>query len=271
MQETSATLNDENVSPQPISAPHAIENADSTSSLAIAQPQAAAFVTERESPFPEFNVYQIDTEFVYVEDEEARNPRTVIDVDTISVPRWILYVQGALLGAMALVGFMLGYIVSEATSMVSDAPHTAGPVRVTGEVAYDAGDHLPTPDVGATVMLVPEGARPEQKVGVASLRPGSERVDATDPAIAAIREIGGDFVRADRDGKFRLVVPTPGDYFLLIVSAQRVRSGNERPAPQDLAELGRYVESAPELLANDAYRWVKRRLLEDSTENYVFP
>jgi hypothetical protein len=120
------------------------------------------------------------------------------------------------------------------------------------------------------VLLAPEDARPEQKAAVASFLPGGALVDASDPAVLALREIGGDFTRADGQGRFRLVVPRPGSYFLLIISAHRNRPAGERAAPQDLAELGRYVESAPELLGQKQYRWIRRRFDESEDVSHVF-
>jgi hypothetical protein len=95
-------------------------------------------------------------------------------------------------------------------------------------------------------------------------------VDASDSALPALREIGGDFARADAEGRFRLVAPQPGPYFLLIISSHLDRPVNERPAPQDLAELGRYVDSAPELLAQKRYRWTRRRFRESEQISHVF-
>jgi hypothetical protein len=86
----------------------------------------------------------------------------------------------------------------------------------------------------------------------------------------AVREIGGDFTRADGQGSFRLVAPQSGAYSLLIISAHLDRPASERFAPQDLAELGRYVESAPELLGRRRYQWARRRFEESEEVSHVF-
>jgi hypothetical protein len=186
-------------------------------------------------PFPEFQVYNDETELVYEDEYEDEGPPETFNFDKVAIPRWILYAQGVLLGVMAMVGFAFGVMV--------------------GGVAPRDG---------------PEAARPEQKAAVASFRPGASPVDAANPAIIAIREIGGDFTRADSQGRFRLVAPGPGDYFLLIISAHLQRPPEQRAAPQDLAELGRYVESAPELLDQNRYQWTRRRLEEDEVLSHVF-
>jgi hypothetical protein len=136
-------------------------------------------------------------------------------------------------------------------------------------VAYDAGDNLPTPDQGATVIVVPEDARPEAKAAVAPFRPGGAPLDPADPSLAAIQQIGGDAGKADAQGNVRLSVSRSGSYFVLILSAHRDRSG-ARPAPQHLAELGRYFASAPELLGNSRYAWTKIRIRENEEISHVF-
>jgi hypothetical protein len=221
-------------------------------------------------PFPEFTVYDRDTEFVLEVDDQDDAPREAIDFRRVNVPRWALYAQGVLLGVVAMAGFGLGVVVGGAVPRGGESPAAAGPVTLTGSVAYDAGDNLPTPDEGAAVLLVPEDARPEQKAAVASLRPGSAPVEANDPAVTSLREIGGDYARTDRDGRFRLVAAQPGAYFLLIISAHKDRPEQERFTPQHLAELGRYVESAPELLGPNRYQWTRRRLDADEETSHVF-
>jgi hypothetical protein len=160
--------------------------------------------------------------------------------------------------------------VGSAAPRLKENVQQAGPLTISGAVSYNAGDNLPTPDSGAAVLLVPEDSRPEQKAAVASFLPGGSLVDASDPAVLTLREIGGDFTRADGDGEFRLVAPQPGTYFLLIISAHVERSASERAAPQDLAELGRYVESAPELLDQKRYDWSRRRFEESEQVSHVF-
>jgi hypothetical protein len=221
-------------------------------------------------PFPEFRVYDRETEFVFEVEDEEDGPREAIDFGRVSVRRWVLYAQGVLLGVVALAAFGLGMVVGGAVPRGGESTVATGPVTLTGTVAYDAGDNLPTPDEGAAVLLVPEDARPEQKAAVASLRPGSSPVEAGDSAVTTLREIGGDYARVDREGKFRLVAAQPGMYFLLIVSAHKDRSSQERFVPQHLAELGRYVESAPELLGQNRYQWTRRRLDGDEETSHVF-
>jgi hypothetical protein len=227
-------------------------------------------VDESGVAFPEFNVYDYETEFIYEAGEEDEGPREAVDFDRVAVPRWVLYAQGVLLGVVALVGFAFGVIMGSAAPRLNEAARQTGPLTISGSVAYNAGDNLPTPDSGAAVLLVPEDARPEQKAAVNSFLPGGALVDASDPAVLALREIGGDFTRADARGEFRLVAPQPGPYFLLIISAHLDRPASERPAPQDLAELGRYIESAPELLGQKRYRWARRRFQESEQVPHVF-
>lgn len=241
--------------------------------VGLPQPPAATFEDapgEPNAAFPEFSVYEYETEFVYEDVDDEETTREAIDLDKVAVPRWILYAQGALLGVMALVGFAFGVMIGGSGSRGGAATEEGGPYTIMGRVAYNAGDHLPTPDAGAAVLLTPQDARPEQKALVASFRPGSQPVDASDPAIMALREIGGDFTRADAEGNFRLVAPRAGAYFLLIISAHLERSADDRVAPQHLAEIGRYVESAPALLGQNRYAWTRQRINGNETVSHVF-
>lgn len=219
-------------------------------------------------PFPEFNVYEYETEYIYVEDEDAP-PNPAVDLDKVAVPRWALYAQGALLAVVAVTAFAFGLIVGGAAPQAPETGEAAGPWSITGQVTYNAGDHLPTPDAGATVLLLPEDARPEEKAAIAPFRPGGPPLDPADPALATLQQIGGDVAQADAEGKFRLRAPQTGLYFLLILSAHLDRGG-QRPPPEHLAEIGRYFESAPELLGDSRYAWTRRRIREHDTIAHVF-
>ncbi len=248
-----------------------VESAPPTEAQSVSEgPLPEETQAEAGVAFPEFNVYDYDTEFVYEDVEDEEVTREAIDLDKVAVPRWVLYAQGALLGVMALVGFAFGVMMGGSGPRGGEPTDAGGPYTLAGSVAYNAGDNLPTPDAGAAVLLAPQDARPEQKALVESFRPGPQPVDASDPAVSAIREIGGDFTRADAEGNFRLVAPRSGAYFLLIVSAHLDRPVGERIAPQHLAEIGRYVESAPDLLGQNRYAWIKQRVNENEVVSHVF-
>ncbi|MBW3597998.1 MAG: hypothetical protein KY475_12065 [Planctomycetes bacterium] len=249
--------------PAPAEAFSAAPPTDAGPSTAVGEEPATP-----DEDYPEFPDYEYETEYVYVEEDEAPSTRQPLDLDKVAVPRWILYAQGALLGLVALVSFAFGVVIGGAAPESENAD-AGGPWSVAGSVAYDAGDNLPTPDSGATVILLPEDARPEAKAPTAPFRPDGEPLDPADPALAAIQQIGGDAAKADAEGQFRMSVPRSGAYFVLIVSAHLDRSG-ERPAPQHLAELGRYFQSAPELLGDSRYVWTRRRIDENEEISHVF-
>ncbi len=58
--------------------------------------------------------------------------------DSISVPRWVVYFQGALLGIVAATFFIFGLMVGSITSETSVKPLVKS-CQVNGEVTYSTG------------------------------------------------------------------------------------------------------------------------------------
>src|SRR5688500_20225716 len=84
---------------------------------------------------------------------EAPN-RPSVDYDRVSVPRVMLYAQGALLGIVALVCFALGLITGGAFfSTPAGPPLAAQPCVVSGAVAYAAGNRTAVA-AGAGLMVL---------------------------------------------------------------------------------------------------------------------
>jgi len=64
------------------------------------------------------------------------------------------------------------------------------------------------------------------------------------------------------NGNFNLRLPAGGDYYLLVISEHAKRTA-EKPVFRDLAELGRYVSSAYDLIGRSDYRWTRKSITKD--------
>ena len=222
-----------------------------------------------EDPFSQFLVYDDDTELVYATEEEEETPyaeNVPVDPTKVAVPRRILYMQGALLGVVALVCFVLGVVVGSGTSGQNDDPDVAQPCLITGRIALG---NATTPDEGAVAIVVPQNVHPEQKADIDGLLPHNPRPDESHPGLLAIQDIGGDYARADEDGRFQLRVRDRGEYFVLVISANRVQSGEEQPK-NVLAQIGRFFQLTPDLFGGNDYRWQEETIRRDRELNFVF-
>lgn len=220
-----------------------------------------------ESDVPLVATAEPATELVYAEEESVavHGPEGQL----VSIPRRVIYLQGILLGLVALVFFVFGMIVgNRADSGATRAP--GQPCTVSGLVLYDSRAERAMPDADSTVIIVPLASRPDQKAAAAGLRPGDPAPGEEHPGIALIRSLGGDFARVDRSGRFRVRVMIPGRYYILVVSRHAQRAGDEQPQAKDLAQIGRYVVPATNLLENQRYTWQELRIRADCEFAHTF-
>lgn len=232
---------------------------------------------EHEDPFSQFVVYDDETELVYATEDEEETPYAEdvpVDPTKVAVPRRILYMQGALLGVVAVVCFVLGVIVGMGTSGPS-GDDVAQECFISGKIALGNGGDTSTPDEGAVAIVVPKNEHPEQKADIDGLRPQDPQPDEEHPGLQAIRSIGGDYTRADENGRFRLRVRDKGEYFLFVISANRTRSDDMQP--NDLAQIGRFFQlisqltpDLPDLLGGNDYRWQEETIRRDRELNFLF-
>lgn len=241
--------------------------------ISISAPAMAESGDETDDPFAQFVVYDDGTEIVYAsDDEELPEQSDEIDRDSLAVPRRVLYLQGVLLGMVAIVCFTLGVIVGGATNSgpTSQGPRIARPCQVSGSVAFKDRRKETTPDDGSVVILLPQDARPDEKTQVLGLRPDDPTPDGSHSALAAIRSLGGDYARADTDGRFKLRVADTGPYFVLFISRNNKRKSGETLKTADLAQLGRYFSDAADLIGENRYRWTVERIQNDRMLNVEF-
>src|SRR4051812_20278583 len=88
-----------------------------------------------DDPYAQFVVYD-ETELVYDDAALVRQPGGTPSVqDRVAVPRYVLYTQGLLLGAVALTCFIFG-VLTGGTFFSAPATAGKGPCTITGTVRY---------------------------------------------------------------------------------------------------------------------------------------
>lgn len=244
-------------------------------------PEAAGRAAEQPSGHPaddrlsEFLVFDSEAELIYAADDEdsalQAGFRASLDPHKVAVPRSILYMQGALLGLVALasllIGLLLGRGLSPQTSGEDDQPQAC---FVSGKVALATANGETIPDVGAVVLIVPRDMRPEQKAKMVGLRPQDTPPDADHAGLQTLYGLGGDYARTDAAGRFQLRVPDRGHYFLLAISARAGQDDREQPKAT-LAQIGRFFELTPKMFEGHAVRWQEEQVRRDRQVNIVFP
>lgn len=221
-----------------------------------------------DAPQPESNP---DREGPPVFRQAATDPSS-IDYRKLAVSRKVVYTQGVLLGVVGLVAFILGILVARTWPDSPDmaAGEAGNPVTVRGQIRHAADGGRVVPDVGCVVLAVPAESLPDEKLDFAGLRPQDPPLRGDHPTAQALRVLGGAHTRTDRQGSFQLDLPRGGTYFFLLLSANARRGSPKMPDRRDLAELGRYVTSAYDLLGPGQYRWTERRLRNDATLDWQF-
>jgi len=172
--------------------------------------------------------------------------------EEVPVPRYVIYMQGGLMAVVALVALVIGMLLG--STFGGRSAEETGASLVTGSVTFAEGPRSRV-DVGAVVMLLPQGRRPDEKIPIKGLRPADRQADEGEKGIAMLGDVGGAYVRADENGRFELQVPNSGRYWLVVISRERKRSGGGREFQNaDLAKLARFFESAAGLLGDREFR-----------------
>ena len=187
------------------------------------------------------------------------------DASVLLITRKSVYAQAALVGGLVMLAFLAGLMIgrsSRSTAKVAadGKSSSAEPVPLEGYVLYSLSPGQSLPDNGATVIALPGGKAPTQKISARGLRPGDRDDLSALPAADHLRSLGGTVARTDNTGQFQLVVPRPGNYSLLIVSHQATRPEGQTVALADLGELGRIFTSPNELIGQKRYAVLSQRL-----------
>ena len=183
----------------------------------------------------------------------------------ILFPRRTLYVQALLFLVLAVVALTLGYLIGRGDAdyqlQVEQEEAARERVPIRGELVCKSADGQVIGDENAVIIVLPEGKLPEQKLSFRNIRPRDPMPNPVpDPPpknVRLIRELGGQYVRADAKGDFFTVLPDQGAYRILIVSGHAERPGAADIDEIDLNEIGDYFEMPEHLIGRQQYRWMK--------------
>lgn len=203
----------------------------------------------------EFQVYDEDFDepsLVYADDEISRKTDLHLN-DRLSVPRKVVYFQGALLGIVAVAFFLLGLLIGNTTAprnqSVESEANVSGTVLVAGESGLIG-------DEGAVVILLPTGEAPNQRFDSVELQPG-RTLTGSNPEVPLIRGFGGNICTANRAGNFQMIVDSKKEYILIVIS----KNGKRTRDLEDkfYSEVGFYFTNPEELVLDQICYYKKIR------------
>jgi hypothetical protein len=173
-------------------------------------------------------------------------------VDVIVIPRFVVYLQGGLLAAVALVAFAIGMIMG--STFVPQPQAGRQPAVVTGNVTFMSGIRS-RPAAEAVIIVLPHSPhRPAVRIPVVGLRPADSPPSDDHRGIAILRQAGGIYARANANGHFELEVPSRGRYWLLVVCQEKRPRSASAVQAADIAKLSPYFDKASELIGESRYQ-----------------
>ncbi|HEX3659615.1 MAG TPA: hypothetical protein VHV55_27755 [Pirellulales bacterium] len=208
----------------------------------------------------------------------ALSPRAMsVDSDALDllvVSRAAIYAQAVIFLVVACVAFLAGYWVGQSrapatASKSASAPPKAEPVRLAGNITFNDSMGKPSADAGAVIIALPIQP-PSAKLKAKGLRPEDPLDAAHEDAVSRVKAAGGDYARANNQGAYDLVVPAPGNYYVLIISQHATRPANTHVPDADLKLLSPYFEVVTDLLGPHRYSVAKQRLSGRPTLPHAF-
>jgi hypothetical protein len=197
------------------------------------------------------------------------------DPSWVSFPRRLLYIHALVFGLVMAGVFTLGYFVGrDPWRRLGGGPSSGstGPIAVDGRVTYANRADEQVGDDGAVIIALPRARQPSrtEKPSLSGLGPLDPSPPDNDPVLEAIATLGGAYVRADQEGRFRLALPQSGDYYLLYISRNASRGQSTEISRQDRAAMGEYFTSATELIGRQRHAWLLKTLDADSDASHSF-
>lgn len=223
--------------------------------------QPAPATDSPDNLFSEFQVYDDEydePELIYEDNPATDSAASGTLNERLSVSRRVIYWQGALLGIVAVLFFLLGLLIGSSSQPRSGTADDISVVSGTIVLEDSIGDE------GAVVFLLPTESRPDARFEAEELRPGRVFTSAN-PEVPLIRGFGGNVCTANRAGQFEMKVTSNREYVLLVVSANATRGGE---LDSDFhTELGHYFSSLDNLTEGRAC-FYKKVLPLRSRENF---
>ena len=220
-------------------------------------------------PYQQFTVFDEQTEWIYDGEELTSGTRyqeLPVDANKVAVPRKVIYLQGILLSLVAISCFSLGMLVGQQNSALSNRSAPSQPCLIQGLVSYTSNAGQRMPDDRAVIIAIPETLKLDEKLnhrelGVTEHPPDTNR----HPDILLLRTAGGNHVWSNARGEYRIQLTQTGNYFFLFLSRHRARPENFVHDRKQLAQIGRYFESAIDLLGNKSYHWERVNIEKNRT------
>lgn len=205
-----------------------------------------------DDPYSQFVVYD-ETELVYDDAAPVSHPGGVPSAhDRVAVPRYVLYTQGMLLGAVALTCFVFG-VLTGGTFFTAPSKTAKGPCTLTGTVRFASGNQK-LPDEGAVIIVLPETKDAGPKIATSGMRPDEPLPETPLVGVQQIRDMGGAYTRAGPQGDFSVNLASGGKYYVLILSHHARRMGDEQAKTLDMRTLAGFFDGAIDLLADSKYQ-----------------
>lgn len=204
---------------------------------------------------------------------ETAGPTLASHRDLVPVSRRVVYLQGVLLGLVAVSAFVLGILTARSWPRAGDSGSSLQidrPCTVHGHITSRSLDGKTTPDSGCVVLAVPTERLPDEKLDYVGLRAVDPPLPPVHRTMRRLAALGATCARADEQGGYRIELPRGGTYFVLFLSRRPCRPGRKFPNRKDLAELGRYITSAFDLLDDRQYAWRRQQLRNDVRLDWEF-
>ncbi len=191
--------------------------------------------------------------------------RQLSAADVIVVPRNRIRWYYLMLVMTAIFFFCLGWLANYRLVKQSGTPgktvEGGTPVLLSGQLRYGRPTGLPIPDAGGVVIVLPVGATPERPIPIEGLRPWDSNSAVGQINRQRLTELGGTWTQTAEDGSYSVVLPRPGQYWVLAISKNLARPKEVLEltrrgiAELDYEQLSRYFERPADLIGPQAYRW----------------
>mgnify|MGYP001072885977 CR=1 FL=1 len=178
--------------------------------------------------------------------------------EVIWISRRTVYLQALLIFGVGLGGFVLGYWLGWADSPARNVPpepsEAEAPIILEGRLFYRPEPLQVRPEEGAVAIFLPADRWPEERFVTIGLRPQDPPPRPSNPTVLAIERFGGAYARTDREGNFLVQLPSPGEYYMLLISRHARRSDGAVPEPV-LAEMKKYFPDPKSLIEQAKFHW----------------
>jgi hypothetical protein len=184
------------------------------------------------------------------------------DYNLVSFPRYVLYAQAGLIAGVAIVCFTLGALMGAAFSGGADGPAAAKPCTISGYVQVTEGV-TKKGDEGAVIILLPQDVQKiEERSPVEGMRPRDPVPAETHRGLLLLKNHGGGYGRANKEGKYQVRVPRQGKYYMIVISKTKTGAADNVDAFHKL-KIASFFENANDLIGSQKYRFTEEKFLAD--------